>query len=107
MLFAEVIIPLAVPNTYTYSVPEEVEGAVQRGVRVEVQFGRNRLYAGLVLRVSHEPPMYKTKPLVSVLDAHPIVNETQLRFWEWLAVYYCCYLGEVMNVALPPDIRRR
>ena len=105
MLFAEVIIPLAVPNTYTYSVPEEVEGAVQRGVRVEVQFGRNRLYAGLVLRVSHEPPMYKTKPLVSVLDAHPIVNETQLRFWEWLAVYYCCYLGEVMNVALPSGLR--
>ncbi len=104
-MYIDVILPLAVPRTYSYSVPRECVEAVQLGVRVEVQFGRNRLYAAIVLRVRDSAPDYATKDIVSVLDTTPIIGEPQLKLWQWVADYYCCYLGEVMNAALPSGLR--
>ena len=104
-MYIEVVLPLAVPKTYTYAVPSELEDAVQTGVRAEVQFGRSKLYAALIVRVVDTPPDYKTKPITAILDAEPIVSATQLQFWQWMANYYCCYLGEVMNAALPSGLR--
>ncbi|MEY4928222.1 MAG: hypothetical protein RI894_2660, partial [Bacteroidota bacterium] len=104
-MYIEVVLPLAVPKTYTYAVPSELEDAVQTGVRAEVQFGRSKLYAALIVRIVDTPPDYKTKPITAILDAEPIVSSTQLQFWQWMATYYCCYLGEVMNAALPSGLR--
>ncbi len=104
-MYIEVVLPLALPKTYTYAVPPELEDAVQTGVRAEVQFGRSKLYAALIVRVVDTPPDYKTKPITAILDAEPIVSVTQLQFWQWMANYYCCYLGEVMNAALPSGLR--
>ena len=103
--FVNVILPLAIPQIYTYAVPDEWAAEVQEGVRVEVQFGKNRLYAALVQTVHQQPPNYSTKSILSVLDNAPIINEKQLRFWHWIAQYYCCTIGEVMNAALPSGLR--
>lgn len=99
------MLPLAVPKPYTYSVPEELIAAVQFGVRVEVQFGGKKLYAGIVLNVHREAPQHPTKPLLSVIDEAPVVSERQMKFWQWLAEYYCCTLGEVMDAALPANLK--
>jgi primosomal protein N' (replication factor Y) (superfamily II helicase) len=104
-LYAELILPLAVPNTYTYSLPPDIADSVQAGMRVEVQFGKNKLYAALVLRTHNVPPAYRTKDIIAVLDAAPILGAHQLAFWQWVSSYYCCHLGEVMNAALPSGLR--
>ena len=105
-LFAEVILPLSLPKNYTYGIPKELEEQVQIGKRVEIQFGQRRIYAGIVKRLSGEAPKeYKIKPVLSVLDEHPIISEIQLRFWEWMANYYLCSEGDVMNAALPSGFR--
>ena len=103
--FAEVILPLAVPKPYTYSVPEELLAQVQVGMRVEVQFGGKKLYAGLVLNTHNKKPDHTAKPILSIIDEEPIVDEQTLQFWQWLASYYACSIGEVMDAALPANLK--
>lgn len=103
--FAEVILPLAVPKPYTYSVPEELMGKIQVGLRVEVQFGGKKLYAGIVLRIHEEQPAHEVKPLLAIIDEDPIVDQRTLQFWSWLSSYYACPLGAVMDAALPANLK--
>lgn len=105
-LFADVILPLAVPQLYTYRVPHEWNALIRPGLRVVVQFGRNKLYTAVVRRVHDNPPkQYASKYLDHILDSTPIVNEKQFRLWEWMASYYMCTIGEVMNAALPSGLK--
>ncbi len=105
-LFAEVILPLALPQNYTYRIPSALEPKVQRGIRVVVQFGKRKLYTALVARVHQEKPQdFKPKDLLDVEDEHPIVNDFQFSLWQWMAGYYLCTQGEVMAAALPNGLK--
>ncbi len=105
-LFCEVIIPLSVKGTFTYLVPEGWEELIVPGIRVEVQFGRRKHYTGIVKNLHYiQPTQYKAKALISIVDDMPVVTEIQLKFWEWIAGYYCCEEGEVMRAALPTFFR--
>ncbi len=105
--YATVILPIAVPRPFTYYVPETLLEQVRFGVRVEVQFGRGgKLYAALVVAVHQQPPeAYRAKEIISVIDDEPIINEIQWQLWQWMATYYCCTPGEVMNAALPANLK--
>ena len=103
--YADVMLPMHLPDYYTYRIPQEYNGKVQAGARVVVQFGRQRLYSALVRRVHETPPQWKSKYILAILDTEPIVTERQMEFWEWLARYYMCYPGDVMAVALPAGMK--
>ncbi len=104
--FVEVLIPLALPKNFTWKVPPELVAAVQPGVRVEVVFGKNKKYAGIVKRVHQDAPAsFDPKPILNVLDDAPIVFLQELAFWEWIADYYMCSEGEVMQAALPTHFK--
>ncbi|MCE2822081.1 MAG: primosomal protein N' [Saprospiraceae bacterium] len=104
--YADIILPLALPKrTYTYAVPDSLRDLVMPGVRVEVQFGRSRLYSGLVEKTHEYAPEYAVKPVISVLDEVSMVTRLQLELWEWMAQYYCSTLGEVMSAALPGRLK--
>jgi len=101
-LFADIILPVAVKGRYTYSIPDHLSGIVRPGVRATVQFGNKRLYSGIICRIHDEKPDLKNiRPLMEVTDPEPVVNDNQLRFWEWISEYYLCFEGEVMNAAVP------
>lgn len=101
-LFADVLLPLPVGGTFTYRVPYELNDQVQKGVRAVVQFGSRKLYTALVIRVHEIPPASRIpKYILSVLDENPVITPIQHVFWDWLAGYYLCHPGEVMNAALP------
>ena len=105
-LYADVILPLALQATYTYSVPLEMETLIQPGVRVVVSFGQRKLYSVLVYRVhSEKPQVQQVKDILQVIDTTPIVLSSQYKLWEWLAEYYMCSLGEVMKAALPSGLK--
>ena len=104
--FADILLPLPLEATFTYRVPQELEGRVAFGVRVIVPFGRSKLYSGLVVRVHTEAPQeWATKYIVDVMDERPVVSERQFRLWQWMADYYLCTLGEVMAAALPSALK--
>ena len=101
-LFAEVILPLAISKNYTYRVPFELNDEIAIGKRVVVQFGKSKLYTAIVANITEEAPeKYEAKYLVDILDPHPLVTNLQLHFWGWMASYYLCNVGDVMNAALP------
>ncbi|MCB9246509.1 MAG: primosomal protein N' [Flavobacteriales bacterium] len=101
-LYAEVLLPLSVQGTFTYRVPLELNDEVLAGKRVMVQFGRKKVYSGLIQSIHEQPPKdYQAKYILAVLDDTPLVPAQQLRFWEWMSTYYLCTIGEVMSAALP------
>ncbi len=103
--FVTVVFPLALPKLYTYSVPEEMADDVRIGIRVEVPL-KNKLYSAIVAETHEDLKLeYKAKPIIAVLDTTPMVTEIQLKFWSWMASYYCCTIGEVMNVAMPSGLK--
>jgi primosomal protein N' (replication factor Y) len=105
-LFAEVILPLAIAKNYTYRVPFELNDAVAVGKRVVVQFGKSKLYTAVIISIGEKAPeKYEAKYLIDVLDERPAVTPHQLHFWNWLADYYLCNIGEVMNAALPSALK--
>lgn len=102
--YAEVILPLALPTTYTYAVTEKFDGRVQPGCRVEVAL-KNKRYAGIIKNISAQQPPYQTKPMLNVLDEEPLLYQQQLQLWNWMANYYMCSEGEVMAAALPAHFK--
>jgi primosomal protein N' (replication factor Y) len=104
-MYADIIIPLALPKTYTWSVPESLLGMTRPGIRVEVGLGKNKKYSGIIKQLHSEKPAYDTKDILNVLDTEPVVFETQLKLWEWIASYYMCSEGEVMAAALPAHFK--
>src|SRR5688572_28243518 len=104
--FAEIIIPLALPKNYTWSVPDHVKEQLHAGCRVEVNLGKNKKYAGIVKKIHNEKPdFFEAKDILNVLDVEPVVFEEQLKLWEWIASYYMCSEGEVMAAALPAHFK--
>ncbi len=103
--WAEIILPLALPNVYTYSVPIQMITAAQPGCRAEVLFGKNKKYAGIIKKLITEQPAYKTKPLLNILDDTPLIYPQQLKLWQWMSEYYMCTEGEVMAAALPANFK--
>ncbi|MDW8286642.1 MAG: primosomal protein N' [Flammeovirgaceae bacterium] len=107
-LFAEVILPVPVPKTFRYRIPQEMTKIVAVGKRVVVEFGKGRILTGIVYCIDEKPPQgYEAKYLLDVLDLQelPTVNTWQLKLWEWIADYYLCHLGEVMQVAIPTGLK--
>jgi len=105
-MYAEIIIPLALPKNYTWLVPPTMQHEIRPGCRVEVNLGKNKKYAGIVKRIHEEKPeFFDPKEILNVLDNEPVVFEEQLRLWEWMASYYMCSEGEVMAAALPSHFK--
>ncbi len=105
-VYAEVIIPLALPQNYTWRVPEHLQQLASVGCRVEVNLGKQKKYAGVIKRIHNDKPdFFEPKDILNVLDAEPVVYDEQLKLWEWIATYYMCSEGEVMAAGLPAHFK--
>ena len=105
-LFAEILLPLPIPGAYTYRIPFELNEKVHVGQRAVVQFGKTKIMSGLIVSLSDNvPDCTNIKYIIDVLDDDPVVNENQLKLWNWISSYYLCYMGEVMQAALPSALK--
>lgn len=98
MLYADVVLPLPLADTFTYSVPEEMEREIGIGFRVVVPFGNRKHYTAIVLKLHRNAPAgVEVKRIYSLTDRDPVLNGYQIRLWEWIAYYYLSpwgmYLG--------------
>ena len=83
-----------------------MEGQVQRGFRVLVPLGRNKTYVGVISDIHNKAPEgYQTKDILQVLDVSPVLLDSQLKLWQWIADYYMSPLGEVYKAALPSGLK--
>jgi primosomal protein N' (replication factor Y) (superfamily II helicase) len=104
--YVDVILPLNLTQTLTYGIPQEWQGVLQEGMRVEVALGKNKVYAAVADRLhNYQPEGYQVKPIRSIIDEEPILNNVQLQFWRWVMHYYMAAPGEVMQAALPAHLK--
>ena len=104
--YIKVVVPLPLPNLFTYSVADALISQIEIGKRVLVQFGSQKIYAAIVLETSvAKPEDYEVKPILSVIDEIPVVTEKQVALWQWVHSYYLCFWGDVMQAALPAELR--
>ncbi len=104
--FAELLLPVPIPKLFTYRVPHAFNDHVLIGQRAIVQFGDRKIVTGIILSIHQQAPKdYEAKYILELLDNFPSVNDLQLRLFQWMADYYLCTLGEVMNAALPSGLK--
>lgn len=102
MYFVEVILPLSLAKTFTYSVSEAEFHFIKIGMRVAVSFGKSKIYTALVIEIhQNKPALYEAKEIHQILDEKPIVTQIQIKHWQWIASYYMCAIGDVYRGAMP------
>jgi primosomal protein N' (replication factor Y) len=105
-LFAELLLPVPIPRLFTYRIPRVLQEKVLVGQRAIVQFGDRKILTGLIASIHKLPPTdYEAKYVLELLDNYPVVTEIQFKLFRWIADYYLCTLGEVMNAALPSGLK--
>lgn len=105
MRYVDVILPLPLDGTFTYSVPEGMEEKVVAGMRVLVPLGKSKKYIAMVADVHSEKPDFNCKPIEAVLDSCPSLLPQQYRLWQWISDYYMSPLGDVYNAAMPAGMK--
>ena len=104
--FADIIVPLPLAQTYTYSIPEDMEQQIAIGMRVIVHFGTSRFYTGIVVNIHSNHPTYdKIKAISEVIDDKPILLLSQLQLWNFVSQYYQTALGDIYKIALPSGLK--
>ena len=103
--YVDVIVPLPLEGTFTYSVPHDLADRVRFGVRVAVTFGASKVHTAIVVRVHQDKPAFNVKDIVDVIDDQPMLLEQQYQLWQWLSAYYMAPLGDVYNAALPAGLK--
>jgi len=105
-LFAALLLPVPIPKLFTYRVPLDFNERIKVGQRAIVQFGDRKIVTGVVISIHEKPPEeFEAKYILELLDDFPVVNDQQLRLYQWISDYYMCTLGEVMNAALPSGLK--
>lgn len=105
MKYVDVIVPLPLEGTFTYSVPHNLAERVRFGVRVAVTFGASKVHTAIVVRAHQDKPAFNVKDIVDVIDDQPMLLEQQYQLWQWLSAYYMAPLGDVYNAALPAGLK--
>lgn len=95
-----VILPLAIADTYTYSVPDGMSIPIA-GTRILVPLGKKECVGIVDNTLPKEEGHITLRPILGPLDEVPIVSEAQLNLWHWMAEYYMCPIGDVLAAALP------
>jgi len=104
--FVDLLLPVPIPKLFTYRVPLVMNEKVMVGQRAIVQFGDRKIMTGIITEIHEQPPAeYEAKYLLELLDDYPVVTDVQVRLFRWIADYYLCTLGEVMNAALPSGLK--
>lgn len=107
-LFCQVLLPLHLPSSFTYRIPLELYDKIKVGARVAVQFGKKKIYSGIVSEIHNRvPSVASVKYILEIIDSEPIISEKTLSFYQWIASYYMCYIGDVITVAMPALLRLR
>ncbi len=100
--FIDVILPIPLKQTFTYSVNKDEAAFLKQGFRVAVPFGKSKVYTAIVFQVHDQAPQgYETKSIDHILDEKAVITEKQITHWQWMASYYMCTLGEIVKAALP------
>ena len=100
--FVDVVLPIPVNQLFTYEINKAEFSFIKKGMRVAVPFGKKKIYTSIVYSIHTDLPTgYDIKPIFQIIDDKPLVNDIQLKFWNWISKYYMCSIGDVMRASIP------
>jgi primosomal protein N' (replication factor Y) len=102
---AEIIVPLALKGRLSYIIKDKDLQKAQVGMRVEVPIGKKKITTGIISNIKDFEEDKTYKEIIQFLDDKPIVNALHIKFWTWISDYYMCTIGQVMNAALPANLK--
>jgi primosomal protein N' (replication factor Y) len=106
--YADLVFNRPLDHTYTYGVPDSMADMLDIGQRVLAPFGRgNRAAVGFCVGLTSNAPARETKNIFRVLDDRPLLTPNLLRLTRWMADYYLCGWGQVLNSVVPAGARNR
>ena len=100
-MYVEIIFPLAFRKAFTYLIPKELESQAKVGVRAVAPFGKRTLTGFIINKLKKASLKEPIKPIIDIIDEQPIIDKAGFRFYEWLADYYLCSLGEALKLTVP------
>ena len=107
-LFADVVFDRPLDHAFTYAVGDDLKDAIGVGKRVRAPFGRgDRTTVGYCVRVTETPPARPVKELTAVLDDEALLDDHLMRLTRWMADYYLCGWGQVLNAVVPAGARKQ
>ena len=106
-LVAAVVFPSGPDGEFDYLVPDRLAGKLEAGRRVRVPLGRgNRPVTGYCVRIQTKPPGKRPlKPVQGVVDPRILLSPSMLRLTGWIAEYYLCPWGQVLEAVVPAGVR--
>ncbi|MDO5113107.1 MAG: primosomal protein N' [Planctomycetia bacterium] len=104
---ATVVFSEGVEQPLDYAIPEGLLGKVQKGCRLLVPLGKsNRLCEVFCVDIhTFRQSQWKLKYIAKVLDAQPLVSSRMLEWTRWIADYYLCPWGTVLQTVVPVGVR--
>lgn len=109
-MYVELAFPMSFRNTFTYRVPEQLKKTATIGKRAAAPFGK-RIVTGFIIAFTENPSIDKSeiRDIIDVIDAHPVFNELTFKFYQWIADYYICSIGEALKLSDPygTEVRSR
>jgi len=107
-LFADIVFDRPLDHAYSYAVPEELRNALEVGKRVQAPFGRgDKGTIGYCVGLNETTPPRAVKAIQKVLDGEALLTPELLRLTRWMADYYLCGWGQVLNAVVPAGARDR
>ncbi len=107
-LFAEVVFDRPLDHAYTYAVPDNLRTSLAVGKRVQAPFGRgDKRTIGFCVGLSETVPERTVKPLLGVVDEQALLTPDLLRLTRWMADYYLCGWGQVLNAVVPAGAKKQ
>ncbi len=100
-MYVEIVFHLAFRKAFTYLIPKELESQAKVGVRAVAPFGKRTLTGFIINKLKKASLKEPIKPIIDIIDEQPIIDKAGFRFYEWLADYYLCSLGEALKLAVP------
>lgn len=95
----------AIDRPYSYLIPADLVEHARPGMRVIVPFGAgNRHCDGIILAVSERTDDRKLKPVFSLLDDEPVLDQEGIRLALWVREQYFCTVYEAVRAMLPAGL---
>ena len=106
-LVATVVFPGGPDGEFDYLVPDRLAAQLEAGRRVRVPLGRsNRSVVGYCVRMETRPALgRKLKSLEGLVDRRSLLAPAMLRLTAWIADYYLCSWGQVLEAVVPSGVR--